>query len=145
MRMVFSLFCLLALATFARAQEREVTPCEICGGDVYQTPKRYKSNHTEYIYVFDQPHKKYCTRCQRDINNGKIDPNNPGAFSPRDDEADPPSDNPYAVDKFDWEKEKEKPKVKDAHTKQAESGFGALPWVIGILVALGLLVRFFLK
>lgn len=145
MRIVLSLLVLLALATSAWAQDREITACEVCGGDVYQTPKSYKSNRTEYIYVFDQPHKKYCTRCQRDINNGKIDPDNPGSYAPRDDEEDPESDNPYAVDKFDWEKEKEKPKVKDAHTREAESGFGALPWVIGIVVALGLLIRFFLK
>jgi hypothetical protein len=145
MRIVLSLLVLLALATSARAQDREITACEVCGGDVYQTPKKYKSNRTEYIYLFDQPHKKYCTRCQRDINNGKIDPDNAGAYAPRDDEEDPESDNPYAVDKFDWEKEKEEPKVKDAQTKEAESGFGALPWVIGIVVALGLLIRFLLK
>jgi len=140
MRIVLSL---LVLATFAWAQDREVTACEICGGDVYQTPKSYKSNRTEYIYVFGPPHKPYCTRCQRDVTNGKIDPKNPGVFAPRDDEEDPPSDNPYAVDKFDWEKKG--PPRKDAHTVEAESGFGALPWVIGIVVALGLLVRFFLK
>jgi hypothetical protein len=133
---------LLVLATFAWAQEREITACEICGGDVYQTPKTYKSNRTKYIYMYDPPHKKYCTRCQRDINNGTIDPNNPGAWGPRDDEEDPASDNPYKVNKFDWEKKK---REKDAQTKEAESGFGALPWVIGILVSLGLLVRFFLK
>ena len=140
MRIVLSL---LVLATLAWAQDRKVTACEICGGDVYQTPKSYKSNRTKYVYVFDQPHKPYCTRCQRDVNNGKIDPDNPGAFGPRDDEEDPASDNPYAVDKFDWEKKK--PPKKDAHAEDAESGFGVLPWVVGILVALGLLVRFFLK
>lgn len=139
MRIVLSL---LVLAAVAWAQDREITACEICDGDVYQTPKTYKSNRTEYIYMYDPPHKKYCTRCQRDINNGKIDPDSPGAYAPRDDEEDAPSDNKYAVDKFDWEKKKPR---KDAQTEEAESGFGALPWVIGILAALGLLVRFFLK
>ena len=136
MRIVLSLF---VLATLAWAQDREITACEICGGDVYQTPKSYKSNRTKYVYLFDQPHKPYCTRCQRDVNNGKIDPKNPGAFAPRDDEEDPVRDNPYAVE------EKKGPPKKDAHTQEAESGFGALPWVIGILVGLVLVVRFFLK
>jgi hypothetical protein len=142
MRIVCSL---LVLAGVAWAQDREITACEICGGDVYQTPKTYVSGRTKYIYIDEPPHKRYCTRCQRDINNGKIDPDNPAAFAPRDDEEDPPSQNPWAVDEFDWQKEKAKPREKDVRTKEAESGFGALPWVIGIVAALGLLLRFFLK
>ncbi len=127
----------------AVAQEREVTACEICGGDVYQTPQTYVSGRTKYIYIDTPPHKPYCTRCQRDVNNGKIDADDPPMLSPRDDEEDEPSDNPYAVDKFDWEKEK--PKKTDAATEDAEFGFGALGWVIGIVVAVGVLLRFLLK
>ncbi|MHC4548637.1 MAG: hypothetical protein ACYTEZ_07650 [Planctomycetota bacterium] len=140
MRTVLSL---LVLATLVWAQDREVTACEICGGDVYQTPKSYVSGRTKYIYVDTPPHKPYCTRCQRDVNTGKLDPNDPPVLGPRDGEEDEPSDNPYAVDKFDWEKKKAP--EKDEATKDAESGFGVLPWVIGIVVGLGLLIRFFLK
>lgn len=136
---------LLVLAAAVLAQEREVTGCEICGGEVYQTPKAYVSGNTKYIYIDEPPYKRYCTRCQRDINNGEIDPAAPPALGPRDGEelGESPYGNPYAVDKFEWEKRK-KPE-KDAHTKQAESGFGAFWYVVAIVVAVAVLLRWFLK
>jgi hypothetical protein len=136
---------LLVLAASVLAQEREVTECEICGGTVYQTPKSYISGNTKYIYVDDPPHVRYCNRCQRDINTGKIDPDHPPALGPRDDEemGENPYGNPYAVDKFEWEKRK-KPE-KDAHTKEAESGMGVVPYVVAVAVAVGLALRYFLR
>ena len=61
---------------------------------MYQTPKKYVSGNTQYIYMDEPPYKPYCTRCQRDINNGKVDPDDPPLMSARDDEEDAPSENP---------------------------------------------------
>ena len=73
MRILLAFFLIWAVAATATA-EREETSCEICGGTVYQTPQSYISGNTKYIYIDKPPYKPYCLRCQRDINNGKIDP-----------------------------------------------------------------------
>jgi len=145
MRVLGLFLVALALAPLARAEEREVTDCEICGGKVYQTPKKYRTGNTEYIYIDEPPYKPYCIRCQRDVNQGKIDPSNPPAIGPRDDEemGDNPYGNKWAADHTDVGKRKRTDK--DAATKDAEGGFGAIGWVIGILVVVGLAVKFFLK
>ena len=76
------------------------------------------------------------------INNGTIDPNDPPILSPRDEAAemgDNPHGNKWAVDEI------EVPKNKAHKDEEAESGFGALGYVIGIIFALGVALRFFLK
>jgi len=138
MRIILSI-ALLAAAALA-APEREITDCEICGGTVYQTPKTYVSGRTKYIYIDEPPHKPYCTRCQRDVNNGKIDPNDPPLLSPRDDEPAEEKDNPYARN-TDGTHDKRKPMLDE----ESKSGFGVLPWAVGMLAAAGLVIRFFLR
>ena len=142
MRTTLMVLLLLVPGLASEAEDvHEVTDCEICGGSVYQTPKSYVSGNTKYVYIDQPPHKRYCTRCQRDINNGTIDPDNPPALAPRDDE-ETESDNPWAVKELDTGR----PKVeKDAHAKEAETGFGALKWVVGIVIAFVLLFKFLLK
>jgi len=130
---------ILILAAGVLAQERQTTECEICGGTVYQTPKTYVSGDVKYIYMYDRDYKKYCTRCQRDVNNGKIDPSAPPGLGPRDDEENEVSDNPYSR-----HADRVEPRKKHA-TAEEESGFGALKWVAVIVVVLGVAFRFFLK
>ena len=95
MRIALMLFLWSAVAW---AGEREITDCEICGGTVYQTPKKMVVGNTKYVWIGDPPHKKYCGRCQGDINNGKIDPNDPPLLMSRDDEEREPVHNPYSRD-----------------------------------------------
>ena len=134
-----TLAVVLLCVTAAWAGEREITACEICGGDVYQTPKEYVSGNTKYIYMYDPPHKPYCTRCQRDINNGEIDPANPPALSPRDDEE--MGVNPYGNE---YMPRAGPPKKAEDHSEQ-HSGFGAWKWVLGMIVAGGFAIRYFLR
>lgn len=142
MRTLALILVLAAPALAGDAEDiHEVTACEICGGNVYQTPKSYVSGNTKYVYIDEPPHKPYCTRCQRDINNGKIDPANPPALAPRDDE-EAEYHNPWAVRELDVGRKKVE---KDEHTKEAETGFGALKWVAGTVIAFVLLVKFLLK
>jgi len=122
--------CLLLFATTALAQDREVTACESCGAEVYQTPKSYKSGNTKYIYMYDPPHKSLCTACQREANNEGLEPGEAVA------------ENPWAVESA-YEKPKRKPK--DKHTEEAESGFGASGFMIGIVLVIAFALRFFLK
>ena len=144
MRILVGMFLLLFVAIEFAHAERTTTDCEICGGTVYQTDKEYVVGNTKYVWIGDPPKKRHCNRCQNDINTGKIDADNPPAFSSRDDEeaGDNPHNNRWAVDKLDLGETKFE---KDAHTREAESGFGVGPWVIGLIVGVGLLIRFMLK
>lgn len=139
-------FGLLLLATLALAGEREITSCEICGGSVYQTPKEYVSGDTRYVYIDEPPHKRYCVRCQRDINNGEIDPDDPPALAPRDDEelGHNPYGNPYAAHADRLTREQGKPRARKTGEEE-EGGFGALWYAAAIVVAVGFALRYFLK
>jgi len=143
MRVLLALLFACCLGPALAGPEREITACEICGGDVYQTPKTYKSNRTKYVYLYDPPHKPYCTRCQRDVNNGEIDPDNPPALAPRDGEDQESFDNPYSrhADRL----AKEAGETKRHQDPEAEGGFGAIWYVAGILAAVVFALRFFLK
>lgn len=79
MRVATALVVLVAVATPASGEDREVTSCEICGGTVYQHPKEIVSGNVRrvYIYIGQPEERRYCARCQRDINNGAIDPSPP--------------------------------------------------------------------
>jgi len=85
--------------------------------------------------------RRYCTPCQRDINNGDIDAADPPLLSPRDgDEAIRQTKNKWAVDELELKKNERKLTDEDAN-----SGFGAVGWVAGIVVVLGAALKFFLK
>jgi len=133
-----------AFAPFAGAQddEPEGSVCEICGAFVPMPHQTYVSGNTKYIYIDKRKPRRYCELCQRDINNGKIDPNDPPVLAPRDGSelgGNNPYGNKWAVDEI----KVEKPKThKDP---EAESGFGAIGYVIGIVIAVGYALRFFLK
>jgi hypothetical protein len=133
---------LCALAPFAGAQDDEGSECEICGAFVPMPHQSYVSGNTKYVYINKRKPRRYCTPCQRDINNGKIDPNDPPMLAPRDGSelgGDNPHGNKWAVDEI------EVPKNKVHKDEEAESGFGALGYVIGIAIAVGYALRFFLK
>ena len=133
-----TILMVIACVALASAQEREETACEICGGTVLQTPKKFTTGNTRYVWIGEPPHKKYCNRCQRDINNGKIDPSDPPTLLSRDDEEQEAAENPYSREVV-----VEKPKRKQS--AEAESGFGAMGWVIGIVGVLGFFLRKMLK
>jgi len=149
MRIATALVVLLAVAAPALAEERETTSCEICGGTVYQPPKEILTGNVRHIYIdIGTPeHRRYCTRCQRDINNGVIDPSDPPALASRDDEpleGDNPYGNPYARDADRLTREAQQPRERKVD-KEAEGGFGALWYVGAILGAMVFVLRRFLK
>jgi hypothetical protein len=133
-----------ALVPFAGAQEDEPegSECEICGAFVPMPHQSYLSGNTKYVYIDKRKARRYCNLCRRDINNGKIDPNDPPMLSPRDGselDGDNPHGNKWAIDEI------EVPKNENKLDEESESGFGALGYVIGIVIALGYALRFFLK
>ncbi len=142
MRTLFILLVLLAVAPAALAEDRVTGTCEICGGTTYGMRRTLTTGNVKYTTIGSISAPAYCQRCTVDVQSGKIDPKNPPAMFSRDDEEPEEMHNIYSPKELDYGQDKRKKTKAD---EEAEGGFGALPWVIGIVVALGLLLRFFLK
>ncbi len=131
----------LCVTTVARGDDEGGSDCQICGAWIPTPRQEWRTGNTRYVYIGKRRLKTYCPPCQRDINNGKIDPSDPPLLGPRDsDEAIDGKKNPFGVEKLDLEGRKIKPLGKDE-----SSGFGAIGWVAGIVVALGAVLKYLLK
>ena len=142
MRTLSIVLVLLAVAPAALAEDRVTGTCKLCGGTTYGMRRTLTTGNIKYTTIGTISAPTLCQRCTVDVQSGKIDANNPPAMFPRDNEEPEEMYNPSSPKELDYGQDKRKKTKAD---KEAESGFGAITWVIGIVVALGLLLRFFLK
>jgi len=122
-------------------EERVTGSCQICGGVTHGWRRILQTGNIRYETIGTIEAPAWCQRCTVDVQNGKIDPNDPPQLLPRDDEESPTEHNPWA----NPEQRDRTPKKVDKHKGEAHSAFGALPWVVGILGAVVMLVRWFLR
>ena len=130
---ILGVFLLFAAVAFA--QDRETGSCENCGATTYGARRTLQTGNVKYITIGAAPAPAYCQRSRVASPTGTLGPGTGAVFAP------PPGQPAPELGPPPWEQ----PKEKVEKDEEAHSGFGALPWVIGILIAMGLLVRFFLK
>jgi len=146
MRILGLLFVLAGLAMPALAQEQRVTgTCRICGGTTYGMRRELVTGNIRYTTIGRIEAPALCQRCTVDVQAGRIDARNPPALAPRDDEhEDDVLVNPWAPKEDPLEVAKRE-RANQPKDEEAHSGFGALTWIVGIVAAVGLLLRWFLK
>lgn len=148
MRYLGIFLAILALAPFALADDGAPEgECRYCGATTYGWRPELKTGNTTYKVVGYNPAPSLCPRCAVDVQSGRIDPKDPPTFAgSRDGEAAPRVRNPYAgAFEKQWELKEQERKEAFEGDPETDSGFGALPWVIGILGAMFFCLRWFMR